>query len=211
MEVPSISDPPPAGTKARRTHDALLGAVERLLGRGGYPAATTTAVAAEAGVSAGTFYRYFDDREDALAALFDRRLGELLEAVAAVLTADALLDDGLAAVLRRALDVTVGEYRDHAPTFRAALTQLPSSPAIREVYWRRYAETEAVLVTFLRRAQAAGSVRDADPAVLAATLLVVVQGANTPVLLARPRSRRTRAVLDELHRLLVAVASPEAG
>lgn len=196
---------PEPGTKARRTHDALLEAMERRLDAGGYPAATTTAVAAEAGVSTGTFYTYFDDRDEALAALFARRLDELIGAVDATLDTDALLDHGLEALLDRTLDTVLSAYGRHAATFRAALLQLPSSPAIRAIYWDRHRVSEELVTTFLRRAQAAGMVCDADPRVLARTLLVIVQGTNTPVLLARPRDRSTRRIRAELVRTLVAL------
>ncbi len=208
MAAGTLGAPPP-GTKARRTHDRLLEAMERLLARGGYPAATSTQVAAEAGVSSGTFYTYFPDREAALAALFARRLHELVTAVAEVLTLEALLDDGLRAVLARAVDVVLRHYRGHAPAFRAALVQLPSSPAIRDVYWAAHERSEELLVSFVRRAQAAGRVRAGDPVIMARTLLVVIQGANNPLLLTDPRSRRTRAIERHLVDLLVALLAED--
>ncbi|MBW3663819.1 MAG: TetR/AcrR family transcriptional regulator [Actinobacteria bacterium] len=200
--------PPDPGTKARRTYDALLDAMERLLEGGGYPAATSTAVAAEAGLSVGTFYAYFSDRDEALAALFARRLDALIDAVDAALTTDALLDDGLEPVLERVLDVVLDGYGRHASAFRAALVQLPSSPPIAAVYWDRHSHSAELIATFLRRAQAAGAVRDGDADVLAQALLVIMQGTNTPVLLAQPRSRGTRAIRAELHRALAATLRP---
>lgn len=204
-------EPPPPGTKGRRTHDALLDALERRLAAGGYPAATSTAVAAEAGVSTGTFYTYFDDRHAALAAAFARRLRRLVSAVEAELTIEALLDDGLRTVLERAVDAVLGEYRRYAATYRAALAQLPSSEALRDAYWRAHEASERALTTFLRRAQAAGRVREqADPRTLALTLLVVVQGANNPLLLADPGSGQTRAIRGELIALLHHLLTGEA-
>ena len=201
----AIPSPPDAGTKARRTHDALLDAMERLLDEGGYPAATSTAVATEAGLSVGTFYAYFADRDEALAALFARRLDGLIGTVDAALTTDALLDDGLEVVLERVLDVVLDGYGRHASAFRAALVQLPSSPPIAAVYWDRHRRSAELIATFLRRAQAAGAVRDGDADVLAQALLVLMQGTNTPVLLAQPRARRTRAIRAELVRTLLAL------
>lgn len=203
-------DPPPPGTKGRRTHDALLDALERLLATGGYPAATSTSVAAEAGVSTGTFYTYFDDRHAALTAAFARRLRRLVTAVEAELTIESVLDEGLHPVLERAVEAVLAEYRQHAATYRAALAQLPSSAALRETYWRAHEVSERTLTTFLRRAQAAGRVREqADPRILALTLLVVVQGANNPLLLAEPDSTQTRAIRGELTALLIHLLTGE--
>jgi AcrR family transcriptional regulator len=204
-----LARPPAAGSRARRTYDRLLDATERLLASGGYPAATSTAIAGEAGVSTGSFYTYFDDREDVLAAALHRRLALLLDLVAEELTPGALLDDGLPAVLERALDATLEEYRSHSPTYRAALAQVPASDLIRSVYWAAHRATEEVVTTFIRRAQAAGRARsDADPRVLALTLLVVVQGANHPLLLDGDDATAERIRSELLDLLLHLVGTP---
>lgn len=203
--------PPPAGSRGRRTYEAILDAVERLLTDGGYPAATTTAVAEEAGVATGTVYLYVDDRDELLAAAFRRRLEELIADLETTLTADALLDDGLDEVLHRALGVVLDHYGAHAATLRTALAHLPASPRIRTVYWEAHARTEAVLVPFVRRAQTAGAIRQADAEVLARTLLVIVQGANDPLLLGAPRSPQALAIRAELERALVALLAAPAG
>lgn len=200
----ALPDAPASGSKARRTYERLLDATERRLAAGGYAAATTAAIAQEAGVSTGTFYTYFDDREQILAAAFARRLSALLERVRAQLDPGALLDEGLEEVLRRAVDAVLDEYRRHAATYRAAIAQVPASEQLREVYWTAHRETEEVVSTFLRRAQAAGQARqDADPSVLALALIVVVQGANNPLLLAQPDAASTGAIIDELVAMLV--------
>ena len=49
--------------RAKRSHQALLDAAERLFGRDGYDEVGTPQIAAEAGVSVGTLYRYFDDKK----------------------------------------------------------------------------------------------------------------------------------------------------
>ena len=74
--TPSPSSPSPA-TKAERTRAALLDAVDAIALRDGADAVTTTAVTRACGLSVGTFYRYFPDREAALGAAFDRASGEL--------------------------------------------------------------------------------------------------------------------------------------
>ena len=205
-----LAPPPAAGTKARRTHDRLLDATETLLGQGGYPAATSTAVAAAAGVSVGTFYTYFSDREHALAALFAARLDELIEAVGRALRLETLLDEGLGALVTGLVRVVVDGYDRHAATFRAALVQLPSSPIVRTVYWERHQRSEDVVTAFLRRAQQAGKVAVRDPAVMARSLLVLVQGLNTPLVLGRPGDEQ-RALTEEVVRALVGMLRPEAG
>jgi AcrR family transcriptional regulator len=55
----------------------MLEAADRLLGREGTEALTTTRVAAEAGVSVGTLYQYLPDRDAIVDALADRSLTRL--------------------------------------------------------------------------------------------------------------------------------------
>ena len=202
-----LPTPPVEGTKARRTHDQLLQATEELLAQGGYPAATSTAVAAAAGVSVGTFYTYFSDREHALACLFATRLDDLIAVVGEVLRLETLLDDGLHALLDKTVRVVIRGYGQHAATFRAALVQLPSSPLVRRVYWERHARSEEVVTAFLRRAQQAGCVVRRDPATVARALLVLVQGLNSPLVLGQPDAWR-EPLVDEVVRALAGMLRP---
>lgn len=206
LETAELPSPPPAGSRARRTHDALLDAAERLLADGGYPAATTTAIAEAAQVGVGTVYAYFRDRDDVLAALLAARLDGILAAVEAELTTDRLLDVGLDAVLAGTVRTVVDGYRSHTAALRAALVQLPSSPAIRAVYWDRHDRSRRSVATFLRRAQAAGRVGQGEPDLLADTLLVLIQGLHHPLLL--ERGSRADRVADHVTRALAAVLAP---
>jgi len=194
--------------RAEATRDALLDGMERLLAEGGVAACTSTAVAGEAGYAAGTFYRYFDDRDAALAALFADRLDAIVGAVDGVLTADRLLDDGLRGVLATAVDVTVDGYRRHAQAIRAALASVQSVPAVRAVYWERHARSVEVVTRFLRRGAAAGLVRGDRHRAAAHTLLLVVQGLNNPIVLSSTDRRLVAAVKREMVDLLVALLSP---
>lgn len=50
--------------RSRRSYQALLDAAEELFGTRGYDAIGTPEIANQAGVSVGTFYRYFDDKHE---------------------------------------------------------------------------------------------------------------------------------------------------
>jgi AcrR family transcriptional regulator len=50
--------------RSRRSYEALLGAAEELFAVHGYDAIGTPEIAQKAGVSVGTFYRYFDDKHE---------------------------------------------------------------------------------------------------------------------------------------------------
>lgn len=216
MKVPSIPSPDPARTvpqppprgKARATYEALSAAAERILETEGLPGLNSTAVAAEAGVATGTFYTYFSDKDALLAALFARHLDDISAAVEAVLTAEALRDDGLEATLRRAVGAVSAGYRVHSTVIRAALGRIPDSRLLRDVYWLRHERAAAVVEAFLRRGAALGLVRDGATQSLSLAMLVVVQGLNHPVLLAG-EPRRVRAVSEHLVHALVGMLAPE--
>lgn len=59
----------PVGPRAERTRSALLMAAGRLFAERGYQTTTVADIAESAGVSLGTFYQYFRDRSDVVAAL----------------------------------------------------------------------------------------------------------------------------------------------
>lgn len=59
----------PLGPKAIQTRQSLLEAAFRRFTAAGYAGTTVADIAEEAGVSLGTFYQYFADRKDVIAAL----------------------------------------------------------------------------------------------------------------------------------------------
>ncbi len=72
------------------TQDAILDAAETVLAAEGLHRAGMNAIAARAGVSVGTLYNHFRDRDELVAALFEARRAALLSGV----------DDALAAAQR---------------------------------------------------------------------------------------------------------------
>lgn len=62
--------------------EALLDSTARILERGGYSALTTNRVAEVAGVSIGSVYEYFPNKQALLAALTSRTLNGIIEEVA---------------------------------------------------------------------------------------------------------------------------------
>jgi AcrR family transcriptional regulator len=61
--------------------DALLTAASQVLVRDGVERLSTTAVADRAGVSIGSLYQYFGNKDDLLVALAKREVGQILAAV----------------------------------------------------------------------------------------------------------------------------------
>lgn len=76
MPTPTEQAPTTRGDAAGRRRDILTSA-EQILTESGYAALTMRAIAAGAGVSAGTVYQYFSGKEDVFAALMAQRLESL--------------------------------------------------------------------------------------------------------------------------------------
>lgn len=131
------------------TVDAIVTAVERLLERGGLAALTTNRIAEVAGVSVGTIYQYFPNKEALLGALQDRYVAQSERNVRAALAGAEALP--LAIVVQRVAFalLTTGQLqrpihvwlRDHRSTsasqerYRRGLDQLVDTLA--EFFARR--------------------------------------------------------------------------
>ena len=79
----------PRQNRAEETVASILEASAQLLEKGGLAAFTTNAVAERAGVSIGTLYQYFADKQALLRAIAERELKTTLLAVATALRGDA--------------------------------------------------------------------------------------------------------------------------
>lgn len=79
----AVLDPRKTPVQARSavTVDAILSATVQVLLAVGHDRLTTTRVAARAGVSVGTLYQYFPNKQALLRAVLERHLGEVVAAV----------------------------------------------------------------------------------------------------------------------------------
>ena len=128
--------------RSRKTVEALLEAAARVLQQRGYASATTNRIAEAAGVSVGTLYEYFADKE----ALFDTLIERQIEAIVAAI-AGAGLDpkEPLAVVLQRLLLLGMRAMR-RGPDFVRALEQVPGA-----AFRRRLAVAREQVVGFVRQ------------------------------------------------------------
>lgn len=118
-----------AGWKSARTRSAIIDAALTLFRQKGYDATTMRAIAAEAGVSVGNAYYYFDSKEHLIQAFYDRAQEEHRAAAQPVLDTERELGARIAGVLSAWLD-TMEPYRPFAGTFfkNAAEPTSPLSP-----------------------------------------------------------------------------------
>ena len=92
----------PAQARSQHTVDCVLEGAARVFRREGF-AATTNRIASEAGVSIGSLYEYFPNKEALLLALAERHLLAAERGVAAALGGDGRSDRELLAALQAAI------------------------------------------------------------------------------------------------------------
>jgi AcrR family transcriptional regulator len=110
--------------------ELMLEAATQLLDQGDVATLTTNAVAAKAGISIGTLYQYFDDKEALLDALVQRELGVMsqtvLDATKSAPSA-AAPGDQIRRIVRSVVGAYGGRSRVHRRLIEHALTRASGS------------------------------------------------------------------------------------
>ncbi len=183
----------------------ILAAAAQVFAEAGYERATTNAIAAKAGISPGSLYQYFANKEEIARAVADGYAADVRAMWATVFTPEAArrpLDSVLGAIvdaviafkLNRAGFAVLFEGAQTIPALAAAATGL------HDEFIARFAELLA-----LRRP-------DLPAAETNLAALVAVRGfkAVLPLVIEAPAGRRA-AVSGEIKRLLLAYLTPVFG
>jgi AcrR family transcriptional regulator len=96
----------PRQARSKVTHDAILEAAAHIIAASGLSAFNTNAVAARAGVSIGSLYQYFPNKDALMVALIEhgqRRQLSTFDAAAAAIPANASLSDTVRILVRAAM------------------------------------------------------------------------------------------------------------
>ena len=115
-----------ARQRSKDTVDTILAATARVLVKQGFDGLTTNAVAEAAGVSIGSLYQYFPNKEALVAALIERHVEDMNAAILCELARVAQPADREAA--RAVIELTI---RAHARRSRAAPRADRAGPARR--------------------------------------------------------------------------------
>ena len=115
----------PHQTRATETVAAILEGAAQVLEAGGLAGFTTNAVAERAGVSIGTLYQYFADKNALLRTLAEREMSAALAAVAKALRgeADATKEGRVRAMVRAIVNAFHGRQRARKAVVQAVLAQ----------------------------------------------------------------------------------------
>jgi AcrR family transcriptional regulator len=191
--------------RSRATVQALLDATARVLTREGYDRASTNRIAATAGVSVGSLYQYFPNKEALVAALVARHNREMLDLLREALKEVASLD--LATAIAKLVRAAVDAHRVDPALHRVLDEQVPRMGQLAKIEALQ-GETFQLVRSYLEERRNEISVRDLDSTtsilvttVEALTHQFVIHRSNAPE---RDRDR----FIDEVTRLVVGYLQP---
>jgi AcrR family transcriptional regulator len=173
-DMPRVSD---AHLAARR--DQILDAATTRFAANGFQATGMADVIAASGLSAGAVYRYFRSKDDLIAAIVDRVLGQAADRF------EALLQEGHAPEPAEAIATAVELVASVAERSPVDMTRVAvqawaealRNPAVAVVVGKAYSTMRSYFTEVARRAQQAGRLpADADPAAVGAALFSLVLG-----------------------------------
>jgi len=113
----------PRQARAKATVDAIIGAAAQVLISNGYEKTTTAKVAERAGVSIGSLYQYFPNKEALIAALIERHADDLVSTLQGLL--EKASHPTLADAVRVAIDATFSAHRIDPALHKMLHEQVP--------------------------------------------------------------------------------------
>jgi AcrR family transcriptional regulator len=188
---------PPLQSRSKATVDVILEAAIRILEMEGSPAMTTSRVAEVAGVSVGTLYQYFGNRDAILDALQDRELERAGNLLQSLLTANVQSDRELA---RRVVEGLMKLYQA-AP----ALHRVLAVEGLRVSPKERVQAFDLRLVTMIRGflSLSKGPLRRTNLDAAAFVIFQSVRASMLAYLLERPAAVDEATLVEELVDLTV--------
>jgi AcrR family transcriptional regulator len=123
----------PIQARAETTRASIVRAAAQVLSRRGYDGATTNHIAARAGVSIGTLYEYFRDKQQVVAAVLDEHLsqGEALLAARVASFPNEALSGPIEVMLGFFVDGIVDFHKHDPQLHRVLSSEVPHTRALR--------------------------------------------------------------------------------
>ena len=142
----------PRQSRAEETVSAILEAAAQVLEAGGLGGFTTNAVAERAGVSIGTLYQYFADKQALLRALAEREIRRALAAIATALRGNpqASGEQRVRAMVRAMVNAFSGRQRARRAVIEAILAQPGASSEMMQPISAFLAQSDGTLIQLSR-------------------------------------------------------------
>ncbi len=189
----------PRQERSRATVDAILKAAAQVFRRQGYAAGTTDRIAERAGVSVGSLYQYFPNKDSLLVTLAERHIDAGFERVRELLAETLAHPPPLEVLLRRFVQAMIALH-DHEPELhRVLFEEAPLPPSLRRSLRQREmafaGEVEALL-------ESHPDVRTSDPSLSAYVVVQTIEGLVHGFILHPPAQIEAEALTDEIVRML---------
>lgn len=184
--------------RGKQTVEAILEAAAQVFVREGYAGGTTNHIAERAGVSVGSVYQYFPNKDAILVALVQRHLSEGL-ALLTALFAEARSDEPLPRLLRRFVEA-MARFHSSDPRLHRLLFEEAPHPASLRRELQQLEESMAEAVASLL--QGHPEVRVRDLATAAYLAVHVVEGLVHHFVLHAPAGLDEARFVDEVVALL---------
>jgi AcrR family transcriptional regulator len=120
----------PRQRRSRETVDAILEAAARVFAEKGRAGGTTNHIARAAGVSIGSLYEYFGDKDAILIALVERQVEEMVSAVEQALAVPADEGAALEPLLRRFVETMLRVHEHEPDLYRVAFDEAEHPPEL---------------------------------------------------------------------------------
>jgi AcrR family transcriptional regulator len=182
----------PRQNRSKATVDSILEATARVLIAEGFDGLTTNGVAEAAGVSIGSLYQYFPNKEALVAAMIEHHLDTKNAITMSELQRVATLP--LAQAVRVMIELTIGNYRKQPELKRVLIEQVPRVGRMAKVA-ALHAGTQQIISALFKARQSELSIRDPDTA--AFIVMSSIEAICQKAALFEPARLRDPALVDE--------------
>ncbi|WP_026792251.1 TetR/AcrR family transcriptional regulator [Pleomorphomonas oryzae] len=154
----------------------ILEAAGRCFARSGFHGATTSAICAEAKISPGHLFHYFDSKEAMIAAITQARLDDAMVRTERVMESA----DPFGTFVNGIKDALLTKGRMNNPLLLDMLAEARHNPTMAEIVQESTRQGQAVVAAFLRKGQEEGRVdTNLDPELAAAIVISVIDGSQS--------------------------------
>jgi AcrR family transcriptional regulator len=156
----------PKTERGARTQAKIVAAARETFEQMGYAKSRISDIAGAADVALGTFYRYFDDRDDVLGALLEKVFDDLYAAARAPYVGSG--DPG--AVLSTAIRGYMRVYMENSALLRVSMEAATTDPRFADLWFEVRSQFFGRVVVGIELAQEAKLARPQNPVILASVL-----------------------------------------
>lgn len=194
----------PTQQRSRETVERIIDGATRVLTEGGYQQASTNRIAAEAGVSPGSVYQYFTDKDEIVAAVIGRVVDGFGESVSPALRLAA--SQPPAQATRTVLEAVLGHLEPRAKLLDAFVDRVPADhyPEAFAGLRRRVSD-----ITFQLLAGHRDALRHQDLERMTWLAVTITQNLTVRYVLDQPPIARDD-FLDDLTAIVLRLATPGA-